>query len=91
MMSTVTSDDAERRLAEALRAQAVGGQRPGLSAIQPVGGQSYAPPRSRQVAPPAPSSGLRTALLLALLAGAVLGAVLALMSLWMPGMLPPIG
>jgi hypothetical protein len=30
-------------------------------------------------------------LLLALLAGALLGAVLALMSFWLPGALPPIG
>ncbi len=91
MMSTVTSnDDAERRLAEALRAQAVGVQRPGPSSGAIVGGQVHAQPRSRRAAP-ARRSGLRTALLLALLAGAVLGAGLALLSLWVPGVLPPLG
>jgi len=88
MMSVVTSgDDAERRLAEALRAQAVGVQRPGPSVSQ-----AYAPPpRVRRAAVPEPGITLRTALLLALLAGALLGAVLALMSFWLPGALPPIG
>ena len=87
MMAAVsTGDDAERRLAEALRAQAVGVQRPGPSASQ-----AYAPPRARRVAAPDPGVTLRTVLLLALLAGALLGAVLALMSFWLPGALPPIG
>lgn len=91
MMSSVTGDDAERRLAEALRAQAVGVQRPGLTGSQAVTGQGYAAPRSRRAAAPPPGAGLRTALLLALLAGVVLGVVLALMSLWLPGVLPPLG
>jgi hypothetical protein len=87
MMAVVTSgDDAERRLAEALRAQAVGVQRPG-----PTASQAYAPPRVRRAAAPEPGITLRTALLLALLVGALLGAVLALMSFWLPGALPPIG
>ncbi len=87
MMAVVTSgDDAERRLAEALRAQAVGVQRPG-----PTASQTYAPPRVRRAAAPDPGITLRAALLLALLAGALLGAVLALMSFWLPGALPSIG
>jgi hypothetical protein len=35
--------------------------------------------------------GVRTALLLALLGGAVLGMALALLSLLVPGLLPPLG
>ena len=69
------SDDSERRVAEALRARATGAGRPGA-----------APMRSEP-------DGLsaRTALLLTLLAGAVLGMVLALLSLLVPGALPPLG
>ncbi|WP_143172198.1 hypothetical protein [Pseudonocardia thermophila] len=80
----MTTDDAERRLAEALRARAVG--------MQPMpSAQSYAPLRVRRAAPPEPGMSVRTALLLALLAGVVLGVVLGLMSFWLPGALPPIG
>ena len=69
--------DPERRLSEALRAQARGGGRPVL------------PPRGE----PAPPQGMsiRTALLLALLGGGVLGMVLALLSLLAPGLLPALG
>lgn len=68
------SDDSERRLAEALRAQARGGGRP------------VSPPRGE----PARMS-VRTALMLALLGGAVLGMALALLSLLAPGLLPALG
>ena len=81
-----TGADADRRRAAAPRAPPVGVQRPGPSASQ-----AYAPPRARRVAAPEPVISLRTVLLLALLAGALLGAVLALMSFWLPGALPPIG
>ncbi|MBW0117568.1 hypothetical protein [Pseudonocardia abyssalis] len=69
--------DPERRLAEALRAQARGGGRP------------MTPPRGE----PERETGMsvRTALLLALLGGGVLGAVLALLSLLAPGVLPALG
>ncbi|GAA3248701.1 hypothetical protein GCM10017691_59150 [Pseudonocardia petroleophila] len=69
--------DPERRLAEALRAQARGGGRP------------MAPPRGEPE--PAPGMSVRTALLLALLGGVVLGTVLALLSLLAPGVLPALG
>ncbi len=71
----MTADESERRVAEALRARATGAGRPGA-----------APMRSE-------SEGMsaRTSLLLALLAGAALGMVLALLSLLAPGVLPPLG
>lgn len=69
--------DPERRLAEALRAQARGGGRPMM------------PPRAEPE--PAPGMSVRTALLLALLGGAILGTVLALLSLLTPGLLPALG
>jgi hypothetical protein len=69
--------DPERRLAEALRAQARGGGRPMM------------PPRGEPEPPPGMS--VRTALLLALLGGAILGTVLALLSLLTPGLLPALG
>ncbi|MBW0093915.1 hypothetical protein I4I73_04430 [Pseudonocardia sp. KRD-184] len=69
--------DPERRLAEALRAQARGGGRPMM------------PPRGEPE--PAPGMSVRTALLLALLGGAILGTVLALLSLLTPGLLPALG
>ncbi len=72
----MTTDDAsERRVAEALRARATGAGRPGA-----------APMRAEQGGVSA-----RTALIIALLAGAALGVVLALMSLLAPGVLPPLG
>lgn len=69
--------DPERRLAEALRAQARGGGRP------------VDPPRGEPDRPPGMS--VRTALLLALLGGGVLGTALALLSLLAPGVLPALG
>jgi hypothetical protein len=73
-----TSDESERRVAEALRAHASGAGRGGLPRPAPR--------------PAAPSGmGTGTALLLALLGGAVLGTALALISLLMPGLLPPLG
>lgn len=71
------SADPERRLAEALRAQARGGGRP------------MTPPRGEPDQPPAMS--VRLALLLALFGGAVLGMALALLSLLAPGLLPSLG
>ncbi len=69
------SDDPERRLAEALRAQARGGGRP------------QSPPRGEQ----ARGMPVPMALLIALLGGAVLGVVLALLSMLTPGLLPALG
>lgn len=72
----MSTGGSERRLAEALRARAAGGGYPG-----PVRGR---PDGTRGI-------GARTALLLALLGGAVLGTGLALLSLLVPGLLPPLG
>jgi hypothetical protein len=65
----------EQRLAEALRARATGA------------GQT---PRTGHRAETAPASGVRlpTALVIAFLAGALLGTALALISLLLPGVLP---
>ena len=68
-------DESERRLAEALRAQARGGGRP------------VVPPRRAARATPS----VRALLLLWLLGGAVLGCALALLSLLVPGALPAFG
>lgn len=76
----MTVDDPERRLAEALRAQARGGGRP------------MAPPRPRQAsAPPSSVSSVAALLALWLLVGAVLGCALALVSLLAPALLPAFG
>jgi hypothetical protein len=77
MTPVTTSDEPERRVAEALRAHASGAGRAGLA----------------RPALPAPRSGtgVGTALLLTLLGGAVLGVALALISLLFPGVLPPLG
>jgi hypothetical protein len=65
----------EQRLAEALRARATGaGQMPG-------GGHRAEPA-------PVPGARLPTALVIAFLAGALLGTALALVSLLLPGVLP---
>jgi hypothetical protein len=72
----VSTDESERRLAEALRAQARGGGRPVL------------PPRARP-RPPAPS--VPALLALWLLVGTVLGCALAVLSLLVPGALPAFG
>jgi hypothetical protein len=94
MMSVTTSGDSERRLAEAMRAQASGAGRPGFVGRNPgsIGGA----PASTAL--PEPSSGLwsallssRLPLLLALLGGIVLGVALALLSLLAPGVLPTLG
>ena len=71
-------DESERRLAEALRAQARGGGRPTI------------PPRWAGSAGSAGPS-VRALLLLWLLGGAVLGCALALLSLLVPGALPAFG
>jgi hypothetical protein len=78
-MGPVTAtDESERRLAEALQARATGAG--GLGPTRPA---PRVPGRARA------STG--TALLLALLGGAALGTVLALVSLLAPGVLPPLG
>jgi hypothetical protein len=70
-----SADESERRVAEALRARATGAGRPG-----------GVPMRGERAGTP-----IRTALVLALLGGAALGIVLALLSLLVPGSLPPLG
>jgi hypothetical protein len=74
----VSSVDPERRVAEALRAQAAGG------------GQGWSgPPVGRARRPSAlDQPRIGTALLLALLAGVLLGMGLALLSVLAPGVLP---
>lgn len=72
----MSTDDSERRLAEALRAQARGGGRPVL------------PPRAD---PPPTGPSVPALLALWLLVGAVLGCALALLSLLAPGALPGFG
>ena len=64
----------EQRLAEALRARATGAGQP------PRGGH--------RAEAPTPGVGLPTALVIALLAGVLLGTALALISLLLPGVLP---
>jgi hypothetical protein len=78
MTSVTGSDESERRLAEALRARATG-----------RAGEGTARPARRAV--PRSGTSARTALLIALLGGAVLGTLLALVSLLAPGALPPLG
>jgi hypothetical protein len=72
------TDESERRLAEALQARATG-----------AGGRGSTRPAPR--IPGRGGTSTATALLLALLGGAVLGTVLALVSLLAPGVLPPLG
>ncbi|QYN35650.1 hypothetical protein K1T35_46460 [Pseudonocardia sp. DSM 110487] len=72
------TDESERRLAEALQARATG-----------AGGRGRTRAASRVRGRAGTSTG--TALLLALLGGAALGTVLALVSLLAPGVLPPLG
>ena len=81
MTSVTTDDESERRLAEALRARATGAGRPNGSRAVPR------PARARWVL----DEDTRTALLIALLGGVVLGTVLALLSLMVPGFLPALG
>jgi hypothetical protein len=86
MAPVSTSDESERRVAEALRARAAGA--PGM-ASPGMASPATARPLPRQAPPPMTSA--RTALLIALLAGAVLGCALALLSLLAPGTLPALG
>ena len=72
------TDESERRLAEALQARATG-----------AGGRGTTRPARRVYGRSATSTA--TALLLALLGGAALGTMLALVSLLAPGVLPPLG
>jgi hypothetical protein len=81
-----TSDESERRVAEALRARAAGA--PGMASPGMVS-PGTARPLPRQA--PRAGTSVRTALLLALLGGAVLGCALALLSLLVPGALPALG
>ncbi|MGH3586356.1 MAG: hypothetical protein ACRDQ0_08525 [Pseudonocardia sp.] len=74
----MTSDEPERRVAEALSARVTGAGR----------GSTNPPWRA---AASRSGTSARTALLIALLGGAVLGTVLALVSLLAPGVLPPLG
>jgi hypothetical protein len=84
MSRVSTSDESERRVAEALRARAAGAGSPVMSSPGPG-----RPPLPRQA--PRTGTGALTALLLALLGGAVLGCALALLSLFVPGALPALG
>jgi hypothetical protein len=78
MAPVTATDESERRLAEALQARATG-----------AGGRGRTRAASRVSGRAGTSTG--TALLLALLGGATLGTVLALLSLLAPGVLPPLG
>jgi len=120
-MSVSTSEESERRLAEAMRAQATGVGRPGFVGRNPgslgappgppngpyggpagaagqrftSGGWSASAARAQPVEHPQPLwaaiASSRLALLLALVGGVVLGVALALLSLLVPGALPPLG
>jgi hypothetical protein len=81
-----TSDESERRVAEALRARAAGA--PGMAGPAMA---SHGPSRPLQRQAPPSGTSARTALLIALLGGAVLGCALALLSLLVPGVLPALG
>ncbi|GEL18407.1 hypothetical protein PA7_22440 [Pseudonocardia asaccharolytica DSM 44247 = NBRC 16224] len=91
-------DDPEQRLAEALRARATqaGHPAPPPPPPQQVPGFRSAPPNpapgSRR---DAPARSLQAqagwALLIALIAGAVFGCALGLLSVLAPGLLPPLG
>ncbi len=71
-----TGDESERRVAEALRARATGA------------GRSGPPPAATAEAG---GTSTTSALVVALLAGAVLGMGLALLTLLVPGLLPALG
>jgi hypothetical protein len=115
MMSVATSEESERRLAEAMRAHASGAGHAGFAGWPPAPVDHVRPPAAPAPAPgpgPAPRlpaaqpevpraagrselgaaiAGSRLALLVALLAGVVLGVALALLSLLAPGVLPTLG
>jgi hypothetical protein len=80
MGAVTATDESERRLAEALQARATG-----------AGGRGSGPTRPAPRVPGRAGPSTGTALLLALLGGAALGTVLALVSLLAPGVLPPLG
>lgn len=103
-IGTVTAmDDPEQRLSEALRARAsqAGAQPPPFAQSSGSFGPPYRP--GAPSFPPGPGRGRLTepapnplrqvwwALAIALLAGAVLGCALALLSVLVPGLLPPLG
>ncbi|NMI00798.1 hypothetical protein [Pseudonocardia acidicola] len=94
-------NDPEQRLAEALRARAsqagwaaaaappphqAAGVRPAGSRVARTGGTHPRPEPSRS-----PRAQVGWALLVAFLAGAVLGCAIALLSVLAPGVLPPLG
>lgn len=81
-----TSDESERRLAEALRARATGAGRPGPNRHTPP-----MPGLPVRAAAPKAAPTVTTILLIALLVGAVLGAGFGLLSLLAPGLLPALG
>lgn len=107
MMSVATREESERRIAEAMRAQATGAGRPGFAGrplgpppVDPSAARAPARPSRPAPAPPAPAQPIgladallssRFPLLLALLGGVVLGVALALLSLLAPGVLPGLG
>jgi hypothetical protein len=82
MTAVTRSDEPERRIGEALRARATGAG--GLGYQAPV-------PYTRPAARSSQGVTTRTALLIALAAGAGLGVLCALLSLLVPGLLPAIG
>lgn len=96
-MSVSGSEESERRLTEAMRAQAAGAGRPGFVGRNPSLGQpGHAAGRVADQG--GPTAGLwaavldsRVPLLLALLGGVLLGVTLALLSLLAPGVLPALG
>ncbi len=73
-------NESEQRVADALRARATG-----------AGGRSGGIRPSAERTTNMSGLSTRTALLIALLGGAVLGMALALFSLLVPGLLPPLG
>ncbi|MFC5995977.1 hypothetical protein ACFQE5_17365 [Pseudonocardia hispaniensis] len=91
-----TMDDAEQRLAEALRARATqaGHSAPPPPPPSPVPGFRSAPADAgphREASPRGLLAQAGWALFIALIAGAVLGCALGLLSVLAPGLLPPLG
>lgn len=98
-MTVSTSEESERRIAEALRARATGAGRPVPLAGYTTAGPSEAPAEhasaedDRGVAEElrAALAAARMVLLYALLGGILLGVVLALVSVLAPGSFPSFG